>query len=201
MISGTAGYENSVGRFIEISRKLKFEEINNDFLPYLPSRPARVLDLGCGVGQNAAALAARGYSVVAVEPMREFLAAAREFYAHFPINWQRGSMPLVACLGESAKEFDFILIDGVWHHLNLVQRDVALCRVAEMLAPGGRCAISLRNGPAGLGRCVYPTNADYVQEQAQKLGLDCVLKVENQPGVLAHQAGVTWSRLILEKSG
>ncbi|MEM6884351.1 MAG: class I SAM-dependent methyltransferase [Verrucomicrobiota bacterium] len=200
MISGTAGYEKSVERFLEVSRKLEFAVVNRDFLAYLPVVPARVLDLGSGAGQNAAALAELGHAVVAVEPMRPFLWAARENYSHLPIDWMRGSLPLMACLGRSAGEFDFILIDGVWHHLNQAQRDVALCRVAEMLAPRGKCAISLRNGPPGMGSCVYPTSSYQTIQQASVLGLRCMLQLENQPSILANKSDVVWSRLVLEKS-
>ena len=37
-------------------------------LAYLPPPPVRVLEVGCGTGELALALAARGHDVVAIDP-------------------------------------------------------------------------------------------------------------------------------------
>ncbi len=68
-VPGTRGYEDRFDAFIAATGSLDFETANAPFLPYLSARPARVLDVGAGAGQNAAALAARGHAVVAVEPL------------------------------------------------------------------------------------------------------------------------------------
>lgn len=47
----------------------------------LPPAPARVLDVGCGLGAMAGRLAAAGYEVVAIAPSQALIAYARE---HFP---------------------------------------------------------------------------------------------------------------------
>lgn len=199
-VPGTEGYERSIQRFVESSQALDFVEVCQDFLAHLPLLPGRVLDAGAGAGQNAAAIAKMGHSVVAIEPMPAFLAAARATYAHLPIAWFHDSLPRLQRLGSEAAQFDFILVEGVWHHLNEGERSLALARFAHLLKTGGNCALSLRNGPPGMGTCVYATHADWTCQQAQAQGFECVFRIDHQPSIYAHKPDVTWSRLVLQKS-
>ncbi|WOO41385.1 class I SAM-dependent methyltransferase [Rubellicoccus peritrichatus] len=196
---GTEGYENAVNRFIQVSQALDFKETNKDFLDHLPPIPARILDLGAGAGQNAAALAKMGYVVTAVEPMADFLNASRQTYSKYDIEWFNDSLPLIRCLGTKEGQFDFILIDGVWHHLNEIERVKALERLSFLLVGGGKCAISLRNGPPGMGTHVFPTDLDRTIGQAKEYGLRDVLQLDNQPSIFSYKVGVTWGRVVLQK--
>ena len=198
-VPGTAGYDRSIQRFIASSQALDFAEVCQAFVDYLPPLPGHVLDAGAGAGQNAAAIAKMGHAVVAVEPMPDFLAAARTTYADLSITWLNDSLPRLEQLGPAPAQFDFILVDGVWHHLDEAARDIAMARFALLLKPGGRCALSLRNGPAGLGTCIYPTDASWTIQQAQVCGLACVFCLENQPSIFSHKQDVIWSRLVLLK--
>lgn len=196
---GTQGYDRFIGGFIETSQSLNFEDVCKDFVDFLPSVPGRVLDAGAGAGQNAAALAELGYRVTAVEPMAEFLHAARTQYKELPITWLNGSLPNLECLEADQKHFDLILVIAVWHHLSEKEQGLALQRIEALLAPGGVCALSLRNGPAGLGTQVYPTSANHTLEHAKELGLECLFHSEEQPSMLANKPEVKWARLVLKK--
>ena len=198
-VSGTNGYERYISQFVTGSQALNFEEINRDFLPYLPVTPSNVLDAGCGAGQNAAALSRLGHFVTAVEPMPAFLDAARAKYAGLEIVWIEDSLPAISSLESVSAEFDFILIDGVWHHLDNGERDLALAKVATLLTYGGRCALSLRNGPAGMGTHVFPTDVETTIRAAQAQGLRSVFTVEDQPSILKGKVGVTWARIVVQK--
>lgn len=198
-IPGTKGYDKFVSCFVESSQSLSFNEVCKDFLDFLPPISGRVLDVGAGAGQNSAALAELGYSVVAVEPMAEFLDAARIKYSDLPITWLSGSLPMIECLGPDQMKFDLILVTGVWHHLNEAERALAMERFASLLNRGGTCALSLRNGPAGMGTHVYPTDASQTVKQAKKWGLECLCKLEDQPSIIRNKDGVTWARLVFQK--
>ena len=95
-----------------------------------------------------------GYWVTAAEPFAPFLEYGKQHHAHEKITWYQDSLPDLKTVPEQAS-FDFILIDGVWHHLNEAEQNQALTRIAELLNSGGHCAISLRNGPAGAGAHVF----------------------------------------------
>ncbi|MEM7561610.1 MAG: class I SAM-dependent methyltransferase [Pseudomonadota bacterium] len=199
MVAGTQGYEKSVRPFLEATRRLSFDVVCKDFIDFLPSAPTRILDAGAGIGQNAAALAKMGHTVVAVEPLQAFLTSAQAAYSHLPITWLQDSLPLIEKISAEENPFGFILVEAVWHHLNEDERACALSRLCRILGRNGSCAISLRNGPPGLGTHVFPTDATATVQQAQRLGLNCVLCRENLPSILPNKETVTWSRLVLQK--
>ena len=196
---GTEGYERFIPLFIESSQALDFHEVCKSFKEFLPSPPANILDAGSGAGQNAAALALLGFTVTAIEPMPEFLNAAKNAYKNIPVKWLSDSLPLLSSLGSASGLFDFILIDGVWHHLNEAEREQAVIRLSTIIRAKGKCAISLRNGPAGMGTCVYPTEATRTIESFKKYGFECILNLQNQPSILSYKEDVKWSRLVLQK--
>ena len=199
LVPGTQGYEKSVRTFVDVSQSLNFREVCKDFLSFLPLAPARMLDAGAGAGQNSAALAEMGHSIIAIEPMAEFLSAARSLYTHPQITWVQDSLPSLGHLGAGGEQFEFILVDGVWHHLNEEERACALERLAHLLNIGGRCAVSLRNGPPGLGTHVFPTEAEITVQQAKRLGMGCIFRAENLPSVLPDKEDVVWARIVLQK--
>ncbi|MEM6822591.1 MAG: methyltransferase domain-containing protein [Verrucomicrobiota bacterium] len=198
-ISGVQGYNQVIPSFIRSSQALDFKQTNRDFLPYLPSLPARVLDVGSGAGQNAAALANLGYSVVAFEPFIPFLKAAQSTYSRSKIQWIEDCLPGLESLGEKTPLFDFILVDGVWHHLDIEERDASLLRLSELLRPRGLIAISLRNGPAGAGTHLFPTDSRATIQFAKTIGFSAILHLENQPSLMPSKPNVVWSRIVLRK--
>ncbi|MGP1718066.1 MAG: class I SAM-dependent methyltransferase [Methylophilus sp.] len=200
MVRGTAGYERFIDHFIASGQALSFSEVCNAFLAFLPKAPANILDAGAGAGQNAMAFAEMGHSVVAVEPMIEFLNAARNRYSHSSITWHHDSLPTLQCLADGHAQFDFILVDGVWHHLDDIERQAAIQRFAQLLKTGGRCALSLRNGPAGMGTHVFATDAEQTILQAANAGLKCVMLLKDQPSMFSFKPDVIWSRVVFEKA-
>ena len=198
-VPGTQGYEEVSEEFVRVSQSLEFHDINREFLECLPKAPSRILDIGAGAGQNAAALAELGYSVVAVEPLTEFLSAAGSTYKRLKIDWIKDSLPLLVKLDDSYGQFDFILVDGVWHHLDENERNLGIERISHLLKRDGICALSLRNGPAGAGKRVFETNSRETVKEASRYGLKGIILSENQPSVMKHKPGVTWSRVVLKK--
>lgn len=197
VVQGTLGYEEALASFCDSSLNLDFEHINKEFLPFLPAAPALVLDLGSGVGQNSNALASLGYEVIAVEPLQAFIEVAKSNFTNASINWLQDSLPSLTKLSAYENAFSFILIDGVWHHLHPEQRADAIGRLKSLLHKDGSCAISLRNGPAGAGKYVFPTSLAEISELANSVNLNCHATSQNQPSKFAHKKHVTWSRVVL----
>jgi SAM-dependent methyltransferase len=56
------------------------ENMFNVLLSFFPPPPARVLDVGCGLGYSAFLLAQKGYTVIAIAPDAELIAHAKRFY-------------------------------------------------------------------------------------------------------------------------
>lgn len=199
MTTGTEGYERFIPLFIKTNQSLDFNIVCKDFINFLPLKNSHVLDLGSGAGQNSAALDKLGFKVTAIEPMLAFLNAAMSEYKNTSIKWFHDSLPDIACLDSHKEKFDFVLIDAVWHHLTETEREKAVSKISTVIKKNGRCAITLRNGPAGIGTRVFPTNGNDTVNLFKGYGFKCIFKLCNQPSVLPNKEKVKWTRLVLEK--
>lgn len=198
-VPGTRGYEAKFDAFVAAADGLSFDAVNRPFLDLLPGSSARVLDAGAGVGQNAIELARRGHSVVAVEPLGAFLRYAQRMRGSDGVTWIADSLPDLVALGDAPRQFDFILLQGVWHHLDEPMRETAMARLSELLDEGGVCALSLRHGPHGAGSHVFPTDGHQTCSLAQSHGLELALHLANQPSVLPGKELVTWTHVAFRK--
>jgi len=201
MTLGTEGYERFVPLFIQSSQNLDFDIVCKDFIAFLPSKNSNILDLGSGAGQNSAALDKRGFNVTAIEPMIEFLKAARNEYKGTSIKWLHGSLPELTCLEPHEETFDFVLIDAVWHHLCEAERAKTTAKLSSLINKNGRCAISLRSGPSGMGTRVFPTNSKDTITLFEAYGFKCIFRLRNQSSILPNKNKVKWERIVLEKTG
>lgn len=111
-------------------------------------RAARILDLGCGGGHEAAWLAARGHAVTAQDASKGLAAEAR---ARFDLSVRIAdftNIPEVAAF------------DGVWsgaalHHAARKDLAIIVAAIARALKPGGHFAANAKCGEDrrdGLGR-------------------------------------------------
>jgi SAM-dependent methyltransferase len=98
----------------------------------------RVLDLGCGDGQIARALASTGASVVGVDPTTNQIDVAAE-RAGGPVFAQAGA----AVLPFSDGAFDGVIACLVFEHIDDV--DAAIGEVARVLRPDGRFTFMLNH--------------------------------------------------------
>ncbi|MGC1210857.1 MAG: methyltransferase domain-containing protein [Micromonospora sp.] len=103
---------------------------------------SRLLEVGCGAGRTAAALAARGFQVDAVDPAQEMLALARRHTAgaERPPTYLQGD---VRSLPFPADTYDVVVALGVlpW----LADAPAALAEMARVLSPGGFLVLSADN--------------------------------------------------------
>ena len=102
--------------------------------------PARVLDLGCGVGTDARLLTALGYDVRGIDVSAEMVARARE----------RGVNADVGSVQELGEHGSFEVVLSNFGVLNCVPTDGAARAVRRVLAPGGAfvCVTISRHCPA-----------------------------------------------------
>jgi SAM-dependent methyltransferase len=90
----------------------------------LPEPPARVLEVGAGSGELAAALVSRGYDVVAIDPASE-VPAVRPVALHE--------------LDEPPGSFDAAVAIVSLHHVEPLEE--AFRRLAELVRPGGTLVV------------------------------------------------------------
>jgi SAM-dependent methyltransferase len=198
-VAGTRGYAAATLSFIEATLAIDFGELHRNFVPLIPKIAGRVLDIGAGIGRDSSVLAEMGHSVVAVEPTEEFSIAGKQLYPSPAIEWLDDSLPELALLGNHPDQFDFILASGIWHHLGTEEQHRSIARVAQLLRPDGVFALTLRNGPAGAGSHIFPTNGRQLIKTAEDCGLATVLFLENQPSLMKNKAEVFWTKLAFQK--
>ncbi|MBI0375097.1 class I SAM-dependent methyltransferase [Streptomyces albiflaviniger] len=188
----TAGYGEDAEGLARRYEGVAFEVVHEEFLPWLPSAPSRVVDIGAGSGRDAAALAARGHQVVAVEPTPELRRIGQRLHADAAIDWIDDALPSLTGL---RGPFEFMLLSAVWMHLDEQERVDAMRRLAELVAPGGCVALSLRHGPVPAGRRMFAVSAAETVALAGRFGLSAVHRSDEGPDCLSRE-GVSWSALV-----
>lgn len=196
--SGTEGYAEAAAALENLYESIAFAELHRPVLHLIPPAPSLVLDIGAGTGRDAAALAALGHQVTAVEPTAALRQGAIARHPSPRIDWVDDSLPELARLAGREAGFDLVLLTAVWMHLDAAQRRQAMPRVARLLRPGGVMIFSLRHGPVPPGRRMFEVSADETVALAAAEGLRLVLRLDHRHGLL-KSPGVTWTRLAFSK--
>ncbi|MFC9752399.1 class I SAM-dependent methyltransferase [Streptomyces sp. NPDC056921] len=193
---GTAGYAGAADALAVQYEEVTFDEVHRDVLGLVPAEPVRILDIGAGTGRDAAALAALGHDVVAVEPTAELRAHGQRIHAGSAIDWVDDALPELA-LRQCRRPggFEAIFATAVWMHLDAGERGQAMARIAALLMPGGRFFVNLRHGPVPEGRHMFDVSAAETVELGAAHGLRTVLNSERAD--LHGREGVRWSTLVL----
>lgn len=198
-ILGNEGYSSELSRFIELSELVPFEELHQSAQHLFPSSPAFILDVGAGIGRDAAAFAKIGHQVIAAEPTAEFIQVGQQKYPLSNIQWVQDAFPQLRCLDEYSHQFDFILCHLVWQHLDTEARLKSMRRVSELLKSDGLFDLTLRHGSKGLGDYHFEVCAEQAIEFAGCHGLVVALRLDHLPGAIASSQGVAWICLTLKK--
>jgi SAM-dependent methyltransferase len=116
------------------------------YLDLAGDQPETILDMGCGTGLLACALAARGHQVTGADPAAAMLAVARGRPGGDQVRWIEAD---AAGLSVPTR-FDLIIMTGHVFQLLLGDGDVraALGTLRRHLAAGGRIAFETRNPEA-----------------------------------------------------
>lgn len=177
---------------------ITFEETHRDVLHLMPVEPRRVLDVGAGSGRDAAALAARGHAVVAVEPTAEMRQEGQRIHAGSDITWIDDGLPELAVIRGRAGTFDLIMLTAVWMHLDVDERVRAMGHLGDLLVGEGRIIMSLRHGPIPDGRLLFEVTAAETAELAASVGLDLVHSSQRED--MLGRDEVTWSFLAFQRN-
>lgn len=112
-------------------------EGNGALLARVPPRTKRILDVGCGPGDNARVLGRRGYAVWGLTDSVEEAAVARAFCVDVWVG-DVEVMPL-----PKAEPFDVLFMSHVLEHL--VEPAAALTRLAPLVASDGLVVAAVPN--------------------------------------------------------
>ncbi|GGV89118.1 hypothetical protein GCM10015535_42080 [Streptomyces gelaticus] len=195
---GTAGYAEAADALAVQYEEVTFDEVHRDVLRFVPVNPGRILDVGAGTGRDAAALAARGHRVVAVEPTPELRHHAQRLHPGSGIEWVDDALPDLTLSG-LLDRFDAVFVTAVWMHLDAEERRRAMARITALLVSGGRFFVNLRHGPVPEGRHMFDVSAAETAELGSVHGLRIVHCGERPD--LHGRDDVRWSCLVLRAEG
>jgi protein-L-isoaspartate O-methyltransferase len=188
-------YDESAKQIADQYESTTFEQVHAGTLDLLPRAGASVLDVGAGSGRDAAALAARGYRVTAVEPSRGLRREAHRRHSDVAIEWLDDALPDLGTLGR--RRFAFILVSAVWMHLVPHDRPIAMRRLSRLLESDGRLSISIRLGAADPLRAIAGVTVSEVETNAAESDLHLVRRLDAADAL--GRSEVAWSTLVLEK--
>jgi SAM-dependent methyltransferase len=195
------GYGAVTEAWIAGSEALDCAVLYAPVLDLLPVDPVVVADIGAGSGRDAAWFCRQGHDVTAIEPTALLSDAGKGLYGQLPIRWIDDRLPHLEHLPETA-DYDLIVVNGVWQHLEDDQRRIAMQRIAMLTASGGRLILSLRHGPGAATRPVRPIDPDLTIELAGQSGFRLLRRqIAGSLQDVNRAAGVRWTWLALEKTG
>lgn len=198
VVSGTEGYADQADALVGQMDLVRFADLHRPILHMIPQAPCPVLDIGAGTGRDAAALAAMGHHVVAIEPTAELRRHAIARHPSPHIEWLDDSLPHLAVLHARGQRFDLVMLTAVWMHLDAAQRQQAMPHLATLTADDGLVSMTLRHGPVPAGRRMFDVTADETIALANTAGLQLALQLDNQPSQF-NRTDVTWTRLVFTK--
>ena len=195
--SGTEGYAEAADAVAKAYEAITFAAVHRNILHLIPTAPSRVLDIGAGTGRDAAALAALGHGVVAVEPTAELRTHGQRLHPAAAIIWIDDALPDLTVLRERGERFDLVMLTAVWMHLDAGQRAWAMRRVTELLLPGGMAALALRHGPVPAGRRMFEVSACETCTLASQHGLETLHRSER--GDTQGRDNIHWSVVVFRR--
>lgn len=164
---------------------------------------ARVLDVGCGSGRDAARLLARGYDAYGIEPVGALREAAVAAHPQLTGRIREGALPRT---GDAfGGEFDGILCTAVLMHVPDTDLLDAALAIRRLLKPGGRLLLSIPASRGDLlsgnrdanGRLFSPYSADEVSLLLERLGFAPISRWDSDD--VLGRSGICWTTLLMER--
>lgn len=174
---------------------LRTEDLQGWLAGLLPEPPAVVIDIGAGTGRDAAALASRGFAVIAAEPSAAMRAEGARLHPESRIQWIDDRLPSLQATFRLGIAADVVFLSAVWMHVLPGDRSRAFRKIVSLLKSGGLLVLTLRHGPAELERGMHPVSLDEVERLARDHGL-AVVRVQRAEDQL-RRADVSWTQIAL----
>lgn len=190
------GYASAATELVDRFEAISSAELYSAMAHLLPQAGSTVIDIGAGTGREAGWLAARGCSVLAVEPVAPLREAGSDLHDSPHIEWLDDSLPSLARVLSRGETYRFVLLSGVWQHIDDRERKLAMPVLRRLTASRGCLLMSVRHGPGAATRPCFPASADATIDLA--LANDFRLTLRHSAASVQagnRRAGVTWTWL------
>lgn len=189
-------YSTHAEKLADQYNSVAFEKVHQEWLSEIPEK-GFALDVGAGSGRDARFLAAKGLSVVAVEPADGIRERAQQYVVNQPIHWLNDKLPELVQVFSLQIKFDLILLSAVWMHIAPSERERCIRKLSSLLKANGKIIISLRHGACHDERTMYQVSADELAGFARKFGLSFRLLSEQVNTDELGRNDVYWQTVVL----
>ena len=175
------------------------EHVNDWLIDLLPRDKACILDVGSGSGRDAAWLASLGHEVIAVEPNPTMRKESERWHPEKNFRLLADGLPDLAATFRTGLSFDFILVNAVWMFVAPSHRERAFRQLVALLKPGGKIAITLRQGPVDIDRGMHPVSTAEIERLARRHG--AYLEPTQRVADFFGRRQISWTRIIVVVTG
>ncbi|WP_208998348.1 class I SAM-dependent methyltransferase [Roseibium aquae] len=164
-----------------------------DWLGQNPGNGRRAIDIGCGLGDNAQALAQAGYETTAFDLSPDAIAWAKRRFPQSPVHYRVAD--LFAPPSEWSGAFDLVHESYTVQALDGDLRQRSVPAIAALVAPGGRLIFFNRSRPEGASAegppwPVMPSEWRMFEEFGLVLTNETEIAVERPGRTIAHVLAV-----------
>ena len=188
-------YSQNADQYIKQYESVDPEKIHRNWSHFIPNTKSLILDIGAGSGRDAAWVANMGHEVFAVEPADKLREKGQALHSLQNIHWISDRLPLLKKVNNLPLKFDLILLSAVWMHIAPKKRERAFRKLANLLKPGGKLVITLRDGPIKDKRVMYPVNSEELHSFANRFALQVLLETKTEDQL--NRPDILWTTIVL----
>ena len=205
MDRATINYYNENSEILaELYETANMSAIHGLLLRFLPEK-ARILEIGCGSGRDAAFLVAKGYDVTAIEASPKMLEVAQRLNPELADRITLASVPLQDSDRLLSRQFSAVVCIGTIIHIPDQYLFEFASQVRDLVAPDGILFLSgsIRNLPSQEnrdvhGRLIIERAPEEIQLLFERLGFRLLTRHENDDTL---GRPVKWFTLVMQKAG
>lgn len=140
---------------------------------------ATILEIGCGNGRDARALASLGFKVTATDASMKMLDEAKSRTHHGQVEYIHAAFPLAANSPLFSHKFDAVLAVAVLMHIPVNERPLFFSQISSLLTDVGILYCSYTNRSTTDARLFAVTDKAELFRQLSKAGLTLAKSIAN----------------------